>query len=228
MSKIIISQLIDDKKAKHLKKVISEMSPDGFYEYGDPDFEYLKRTQNKNLPSEINDEIARFCSTSFISEIEKQIGISGLKPDPLLWGGGIHITEPGGYLAMHEDFNVLPTSYRSPVQMLRAVNLILFLSDGAALQADNVSIQPKPGRAVLFTTNGCVHGHPEITHTTRTSLAIYYYVEDVVRRNQWHSTKYYPLSSNEPSIEMMAKIAERADSEERYAKWMPENNQDIM
>src|SRR5579859_1087415 len=38
------------------------------------------------------------------------VGIPNLHPDPTLYGAGIHVTDPGGYLATHLDFALHPAN----------------------------------------------------------------------------------------------------------------------
>src|SRR5262245_36315054 len=52
-------------------------------------------------------------------------GIPGLRPDPTLHGGGVHVTDPGGWLACHVDYSLHPDL--SP-PMERRLNLVLFLN----------------------------------------------------------------------------------------------------
>jgi len=84
-----------------------------------------------------------------------------VEDDPTLHGGGFHVTEPGGYLSCHLDYDLSPVV---PGKR-RALNLIGFLNPewreewgGALCLCDPVGsvVQrfiPKPGRLVAFETN---------------------------------------------------------------------------
>ena len=113
--------------------------------------------------------------------LRAKTGIDGLIADPSLEGGGLHQTEPGGYLGIHTDFNKLGT-------LDRRLNLLVFLNnwmpgDGGELELWNEQecvrvIEPAMNRAVLFeTSERSWHGHPNPTRTLRRSIAMYYYTQ---------------------------------------------------
>lgn len=119
-----------------------------------------------------------------IYELRRLTGIPALLPDPTLEGGGMHRIDAGGFLGIHRDFNVTPDR-----RLLRRVNLLLYLNacqggdlelweEEAGKPARRASsIEPSPGRAVVFTTTGPAwHGHPHpLRSAARLSLAAYYY-----------------------------------------------------
>lgn len=207
--------------------------------YDDPDFEFRKLALNdmEKLPQAIVELIGHLHSRSFVDELEAMTGISGILYDPLLWGGGAHVTLPGGYLALHRDFNVLPTSYRSPFCTLRrALNLIVYLTPhysgewGGQLEIwdetgteQRLQIAPEFGRAVLFDPARSFHGHPHPWKAIvpRQSVAVYYYVRENVPMDQWRSTEYLPLPWKEDTAEARQKRRERADARKRYARYWP-------
>ncbi|HUY35372.1 MAG TPA: 2OG-Fe(II) oxygenase [Pirellulales bacterium] len=127
-------------------------------------------------------------------------GLDGLVSDPTLYGGGLHVTEPGGWLGIHAD------NERHPVAGLaRRLNLIVYCTEwasggrqppvsgapvsGGALElwdraaaACVRSIEPRFNRAVLFETGPHDHhGHPEPLRSpagiSRKSIAVYYWSE---------------------------------------------------
>lgn len=123
----------------------------------------------------------------FVSFLAKVTGIPGLTSDPYLLGGGIHETQPGGYLKMHTDFN-----FHKLLQLDRRVNAILFLnrdwhpSWGGELvlsdtaMAKTLTVAPIFNRLVIFNTNDhSFHGHPDPHNfpvgNSRKSIAMYYY-----------------------------------------------------
>ncbi len=110
--------------------------------------------------------------------------IAGCIADYGLHGGGWHIHGDGGNLNPHKDYEVHPK-----LRMLRKWNLIIYLSSdykpeygghlGFWKDEELVkTIEPKFNRAVLFSTEGSVHGLA--TPVTcppgiyRKSLAVYY------------------------------------------------------
>ncbi len=111
-------------------------------------------------------------------------GIHGISGDDTLHGGGLHVTDPGGFLAPHIDYALHPHL----VGMERRLNAILFLDDwqetwgGALCFYDDTGsevitrIYPKRGRLVLWeptdtSFHGCeVVSGPQSRHT----IAVYY------------------------------------------------------
>lgn len=131
-------------------------------------------------------------SPEFISQLETWTGISNLRPDIGLNGGGWHAHARGGKLNVHLDYSLHPK-----LGWERRLNLIVYLSKewrpewGGGLQLwshDEARQQPgqlaktldlKFNRAVLFdTTQNSWHGLPDELEcpegTIRKSLAIYY------------------------------------------------------
>lgn len=120
-------------------------------------------------------------SLEFTQTIRDMAGIHDLIPVPFGHGGGIHVTDPGGYLGPHIDFAVCP-----PAPFLeRRASLIVYLSagDGGHLQLwnDDVSevqstIIPEFNRAVLFLNSDWSYHSvsPVQGMTSRASLAVYY------------------------------------------------------
>lgn len=108
-------------------------------------------------------------------------GIDGLTMETI--GGGYHCIEPGGYLAVHTDFN------RSPeTQRFRRLNLIVYLNDdwdddGGHLElwdaeARVADIAPEFNRTVVFeTSDHSWHGHPQAAGRWRRSVAAYFFTE---------------------------------------------------
>lgn len=136
----------------------------------------------------VRDLLWQLNSGPFLAWLERVTGIEALLPDPTFSGGGVHITDRGGLLRVHADFN------KHPKYMLdRRVNLLLYLnkdwqeSYGGALELWDSSmsrceksIVPVAGRCVIFsTTSTSFHGHPHpITcpqGMSRKSIALYYY-----------------------------------------------------
>ncbi len=124
----------------------------------------------------------------FVSLLEAMSGMDNLLPDPFLMGGGVHQTEPGGFLRVHADFNKHPK-----LKLDRRLNLLIYFNrdwpadygGNLELWAPDMShcvreVEPVAGRCVIFnTTSTSWHGHPRPLHCpqgeTRKSLALYYY-----------------------------------------------------
>jgi hypothetical protein len=115
-------------------------------------------------------------------------------------GGGYHLIEPGGYLAMHADFS------RSPIDGLyRWLNMLVYLNhdwepdQGGQLQlwdddGPAVTIDPEFNRTVVFRTSGSSwHGHPTPNTRPRRSVAAYFYAAEPPPGYQGdHSTRWHP------------------------------------
>lgn len=106
-------------------------------------------------------------------------GIEGLVMETV--GGGYHCIEPGGYLAVHSDFNRSPKS-----GLYRRLNLLVYLNAGWAddgghleLWDDDgltVSVAPEFNRTVVFeTSDRSWHGHPRPAERWRFSVAAYFF-----------------------------------------------------
>ena len=108
--------------------------------------------------------------------------------DPTMHGGGIHVTEPGGWLGTHLDYARHP---RLP-EFRRALNLIAFVHPewrpgwGGELELCDpmgspvVRIEPRPGRLVAFEVSDLsYHGLAPTSPSAaeRVSLAVYYLTE---------------------------------------------------
>jgi len=135
----------------------------------------------RNLFAELN-------SQAFLAFLEEMTGIEGLIVDPYYEGAGLHLTQRGGHLGIHTDFNM-----HGRMHVERRLNLILYLNDDWAddyggnlelwdqsMTHAEKSVSPILGRAVIFATSlESFHGHPDPLACPvgrgRQSIAIYYY-----------------------------------------------------
>jgi hypothetical protein len=99
-------------------------------------------------------------------------------------GGGYHLIAPGGYLAVHADFNRSPSTQR-----FRRLNLLVYLNDdwqdpGGHLELWDASgpvadVAPEFNRTVVFeTSDHSWHGHPTAAQRWRRSVAAYFFTEE--------------------------------------------------
>lgn len=160
--------------------------------------EYLMGDKTRHLIGQLN-------SGAFLRFLEQMTGIEGLIPDPHLFGGGLHLIEPGGFLKIHADFNV-----HQQLKLDRRLNLLLFLNQdwqesyGGHLELWDRGmttcqrrVLPVFNRCVVFaTTDWSYHGHPEpLTcppNRSRKSIAMYYYTNGRPQEeiSKPHSTLY--------------------------------------
>ncbi len=142
----------------------------------------------------------------FLQMLERVTGVRGLIPDPYFTGAGLHLTLPGGHLALHTDFD------RDRARGLaRCLSVVLFLVEpwedewGGALELWDASlgkcearISPRPGRLVIFAHgDDHWHGHPAPLAcpegVARQTLAAYYYLADGQPDAEGHSARWAPL-----------------------------------
>jgi len=147
--------------------------------------------KKENIPASLLKIISDLQGNDFLEKLSGITGMTSLIADEQLAGGGLHQTQPGGFLNIHSDFLIHPTK----ANLMRRINLILFLSPdwkedyGGELQFWNkdmtecvVRIQPKFNRCVIFRTDeDAFHGCPDKLGGppgfSRKSLALYYYSE---------------------------------------------------
>ena len=154
---------------------------------------YNENKQGKNkldeLPPPLASLIEEFQSPEFVSWLSELTGIAGLVPDPLLEGGGLHVSHRGGFLNVHTDF----LRHHHKPHWRRRVNLLVYLSEGwkeewggclelwdREMQRPVVKYPPLLNHAVVFnTTEESFHGHPDPIECpqeqARKSIALYYY-----------------------------------------------------
>ncbi len=161
-----------------------------------------KRALFPPMLAAITDELN---SPEFVAWISALTGIPNLMADPMLEGGGLHQSGPGGYLNVHTDFSMhhFHTNWR------RRVNLILYLNPGwneawgGALELWEPKMArcaakyaPLLNHALIFTTDErSLHGFPDPltcpAGESRKSLALYYYSLEPDAKATGHSTDYF-------------------------------------
>jgi hypothetical protein len=118
-----------------------------------------------------------------IFEFSNRLGFAVI-PDPILWGGGVQVMEPGGSLACHIDADRHPRLKG----WKRAATLIAYLGDrstwrgtestGGELQLCStngdleISLAPIPGRLVFFENSDTSYHSVSYVREQRVSLAI--------------------------------------------------------
>lgn len=140
----------------------------------------------------------------FLRLLGRLVGVDALLADPDLDGGGLHESEPGGFLNVHTDF-LAHTRERT---WAREVNLLIFLNEGwrpehgghlefwdAQVASCERRIEPRFNRAVLFRTSRVsFHGVTPVScppGTSRKSIALYYF-RDAGRPLGLTPTRYVP------------------------------------
>lgn len=152
----------------------------------------LGLTRIEAFPPLIRQVTEELNSSRFTSLLSRITGFANLLSDARLEGGGLHMTETGGFLNLHADF----TNHHRHRSWQRRCNLILFLNTewheswGGSLElwerdlsACRVKVPVRNNVAVVFeTARDTFHGYPDrLTNprgSARKSLALYYYTEE--------------------------------------------------
>jgi len=217
-SAIIIDDLLYQQKRQQIF--------DGFPNDSWPEWNNVEDSlQSKKLscerievfPSNLGLLVNELHSSPVLRFLESLTGINGLMPDPHLWGGGLHVTQPGGYLWPHTDFLQGQT-----INLMRVLNLILYVHSqweaemGGYFQGWNEatlvqSIIPKPGRCVIFKTDEhSIHGVSQVIGSLpRRSIALFYYaVLEKQNISLDHTTGWrLTLSPEGTSVSTMRRVA---------------------
>lgn len=212
---IIIDNFLNEKLAKQLVEFFPHPEEKNWWQYDNPLEKKLAFNDIGQLPTCFSHFFSYVNSPEFLAWLEKLTGISDLKSDPSLRGGGLHCIKRGGKLDVHQDFNI-----HKELGMLRKVNLILYLNEnwqeewGGHLELWDKDmttlhhkISPLFNRAVIFRTDTeSNHGHPHSLtcpeDRMRISLATYYYLEDANIDNiPYRSTIYKKLPGSDDQLD---------------------------
>lgn len=153
---------------------------------------YVRRKHNTTWETAFGPHTRNFfaemASPLVLLALERAAGISGLMPDPYMFGGGLHFTGSGGKLAVHADFNRHPK-----LNLDRRLNLLVYLNEGWTehnqgwlelwdkdMRTCVKRVLPIFNRTVIFsTTSFSFHGQPDPIvgppGLVRRSIALYYY-----------------------------------------------------
>jgi Rps23 Pro-64 3,4-dihydroxylase Tpa1-like proline 4-hydroxylase len=127
--------------------------------------------------------LSLMCSENIVSMSEQMFSLKNLQTDQTFDGGGVVITEEGGYLRYHNDF-----PYSSPRGLYRVVNTLMYLNSPNSLVGGDLHlldpnsktvekiIKPDYGVFVAFpTSKQTPHGHSRILKGERISINSYLY-----------------------------------------------------
>jgi hypothetical protein len=144
-------------------------------------------------------------SRPFLGFLEQLTGIQGLIPDPYFIGGGVHLTQNGGHLDIHADFN-----HHGKLNLERRLNVLIYLNEDwrpewggefeiwtTDMTKKVVAFTPIFNRMVCFNTRSDTwHGNPEpVNHPNgkpRISIALYYYTATWSETRKEHTTLFKP------------------------------------
>lgn len=152
----------------------------------------LGLTRRDLFPAPIGEVVDELNSPRFTALLSAITGVPRLLADDMLEGGGLHMTEAGGYLNLHADF----TNHHHHRNWQRRCNLILFLNSNwdegwggqlelwaRDLSACGAKVPVRNNVAVLFeTSRDTFHGYPDKLTCppgmARKTLALYYYTQE--------------------------------------------------
>ncbi|MFZ0770497.1 MAG: 2OG-Fe(II) oxygenase [Candidatus Sulfotelmatobacter sp.] len=204
---ILLKDFLDPHTALAMAQQFPQPTSDAWTQYKHANENKLGMPKRELFPAAIRAVTDELNSPEFVAWISELTGIPHLMADPMLEGGGLHQSGPGGYLNVHTDFSVhhFNTNWR------RRVNLILYLNPGwhdewgGALELWErkmarcaAKYPPLLNHALIFTTDErSLHGFPDPLTCpegeSRKSLALYYYTlqQDKDKKVAVHSTDYF-------------------------------------
>ena len=103
---LILDDFAPEETLRAVVAGFDEVPHDAWVRYDDLD-ERGKRACNKldAMPAVCRDFLTTLTSATAAKICQWLTGIDGLVPDASLYGGGLHVTEPGGFLGTHLDMS---------------------------------------------------------------------------------------------------------------------------
>jgi len=208
---LVIDDFLPIKLAKDLSKSISLKNAEkdeGWVVDNNKENNYkrFRLEDTRYMRSSLNKFASFVNSRDFVLFMEKISENESLIVDPYFIGGGAMITETGGFLNMHIDFN-----WHHKLQLWRKINCIfyltenwnpswggeLYLSDSKNYDHNTKKVSPMFNRAIIFQTDGnSWHGHPYPLQCPceiqRRVFSVFYYSihKNISHNDQAHFTQY--------------------------------------
>jgi hypothetical protein len=201
---IYLPDLLETRAAAALEQEFPRPDSDAWTHYQHQNENKHGMTRRELFPPLLGEAADALNSPQFVEWLSQLTGIPALRADPLLEGGGLHQSGPGGYLNVHTDF----THHHYYKNWRRRVNLILYLNEGwhddwgGAIELWDPSMKhcvakypPRLNCAFIFNTNEIsYHGFPSPLTCppgrSRKSLAFYYYTAEDHTPTRVRSTNY--------------------------------------
>ncbi|MFZ0815724.1 MAG: 2OG-Fe(II) oxygenase [Candidatus Sulfotelmatobacter sp.] len=202
---ILLEDFLDPDVAAEMAAQFPQPTSDAWTQYKHANENKLGMPKREMFPETIRAVTDELNSPEFVAWVSELTGIPNLMADPMLEGGGLHQSGPGGYLNVHTDFSM----HHFHTDWHRRVNLILYLNPGwqpewggalelweAKMARCGAKYLPLLNHALIFTTDErSLHGFPDPLTCpegqSRKSLALYYYTVEQGRNVSGHSTDYF-------------------------------------
>jgi len=206
---ILLEDFLDPQLALEMSKEFPQPTSNAWTQYKHANENKLGMPKRELFPAALGAVTDELNSPEFVAWVSELTGIPNLMADPMLEGGGLHQSGPGGYLNVHTDFS----KHHFHTNWHRRVNLILYLNPGwdakwgGAIELWERSPEKKMTRcgakyppllnhALIFTTDErSLHGFPDPLNCpegqSRKSLALYYYTLEPNDKFAAHSTDYF-------------------------------------
>jgi hypothetical protein len=186
---IILDALLDPASALQAFQAFPPVQDKGWIHYVHVNARKHGLNKMDRIPPYLGAVIQKFNSDRFVRFLEKLTGIQGLHADETLDGGGLQLSQRGGFLNIHSDLNVHPhkRTWKRRVVVLLYMNKTWDTAWGGDLELWErdmstcvQKITPVFNRCVVFTTDqDSFHGVPDPImcpeNETRKSIALHYY-----------------------------------------------------
>jgi len=202
---ILLEDFLDSGIAEKLASEFPQSASAAWTQYKHANENKLGMPKRELFPPTLGAVTDELNSPEFVAWVSELTGIPNLMADPMLEGGGLHQSGPGGYLNVHTDFSM----HHFHTHWHRRVNLILYLNPGwkeqwggsielweRKMARCGAKYPPLLNHALIFTTDErSLHGFPDPLTCpegeSRKSLALYYYTLEHGKKVSGHSTDYF-------------------------------------
>lgn len=208
---IALDQFVEDALLREANKEFPSAGSPQWTQYKHFNENKMGQTRRELFPQTLGALIDELQSPEFVGFLSELTGIPNLVADLSLDGGGIHISERGGFLNVHTDFR----THHVHQNWARRANLLVYLNTewkdewNGHLELWNSDVSecvkkyaPIFNRAIVFTTDGdSFHGHPTPLNcpveVARKSIALYYFtVESELKLESTLETNYRPVPTD--------------------------------
>ena len=236
----VFDSFLDPTTARRMVAEFPPVNPEAWINYTHVNERKFGKNDRSTFPPSLGAAVDEFNAPPFVAWLERLTGITGLRPDPSLEGGGLHQTQRGGHLNIHADF----TGHPHHPTWRRRVNVILYLNEGwreewggalelwsRDMRACEQKIAPLFNRVAIFNTDkDSFHGLPDPLGcpdgTTRKSLALYYFTDEqqpfLIRSTEYRArpgdgAKGIAIWADKLVLRVYDKVKRRFNLDDRFA-----------